>query len=137
MKTARRSLTVVTAAEMSCGWPLSGELWGTPVDLERSERGSTRWAVSVVWKRPGLSVGEAHCVEVVDATSGGYGFHARDWMLAYCTDSLGRGLPQLEHGVLGEPIDLAPFNGVVLGAGKKELEYLRVGSREALAHACG
>ena len=43
----------------------------------------------------------------------------------------------MEDGVLREPIDLAPFNGVVLGAGKEELEHLCVGSREALAHACG
>ena len=89
MKTARRSLTVVTAAEMSCGWPLSGELWGTPVDLERRERGSTRWAESIVRERPGLTVGEAHSVEVVNATSGGHGFHARDRMLAYGAVFLG------------------------------------------------
>ena len=67
----------------------NGELWGALVDLERGERGSARWAESIVWKRPGLSVGEAHCVEVMDATSGGHGFHAHDWVLAYGAAFLG------------------------------------------------
>ena len=89
MKTARRSLTVVVAEGMSCGRPLSGELWGTPEDFKRRERGSTRWAESVVWERTGLTVGETHSVEVVNAASGGHGFHARDRMLAYGAVFLG------------------------------------------------
>ena len=63
-------------------------------------------------------MGETQSVEVVNAASGGHGFHARDRMLAYGAVFLGCRLPQLEDGVMREPIDLAPFNGVVLGAGK-------------------
>jgi len=114
-QTVRRSLTVVAAWEGSIGRQ-NGKLRGTLVGLERGQRGSARRAESIVRERPGLSMGETNCVEVMNAPGGGYGFHARDWVLANCAGFLGRGLPQLEHGVLGEPIDLAPLNGVVLGA---------------------
>ena len=82
-------------------------------------------------------MGKAESMEVVYASSGGNGFHASDWVLAYGAVFLGRGLPQLEHGVLGEPLDLAPLDGVVLGPGKEELENLRVGRPGGSAHRIG
>ena len=55
-------------------------------------------------------------MEVMNAARGGHGFHAQDWPLA---DGAGFlpcvGLPQLEHAVLGEPVDLADLEGIVLG----------------------
>ena len=56
-------------------------------------------------------------MKVMDAARGGHGFHAKDRPLA---DGAGflpcGGLPQLEHAVSGEPVDLAYFEGIVLGA---------------------
>ena len=66
-------------------------------------------------------------MEVVEASSGGNGFQVFDRLLADGADFLGRGLPQLEHGVMGEPLNLAPFCRADLGPGEKELEDLRVG----------
>ena len=66
-------------------------------------------------------------MEVVEASSGGNGFQVFDSVLADGADFLGRGLPQLEHGGMGEPLNLAPFRRTDLGPGEKELEDLRVG----------
>ena len=72
-------------------------------------------------------MGEAEGVEVVKASSGGNGFHTCDGMLADGADFLRGGLPKLEHGVVGEPLDLSPLYRTDLGAGEQELEDLRVG----------
>ena len=82
-------------------------------------------------------MGEAHGVEVVDTAGGGNCFHAHNGMLADGAVFLGGGLPQLEHGVLGEPVDLAPLEGIVMGAGEQKLEHLCVSGRRATAHAHG
>ena len=54
-------------------------------------------------------MGETEGVEVVKASSGGDSFQACDGLLADGADFLGRGLPKLEHGVMGEPLDLSSF----------------------------
>ena len=82
-------------------------------------------------------MGKAESMEVVNASSGGDGFHGSDWVLAYGAVFLGRGLPQLEHGVLGKPLDLAPLDGVVLGSGKEKLEDLCVGRPRVTARRNG
>ena len=48
-------------------------------------------------------------------------------------DFLRGGLPKLEHGVMGKPLDLSPLYRTDLGAGEKELEDLRVGRSGAAA----
>ena len=82
-------------------------------------------------------MGKAESMEVVNASSGGDGFHGSDWVLAYGAVFLGRGMPQLEHGVLGKPLDLAPLDGVILGSCKEKLEDLRVGRPRATARRIG
>jgi hypothetical protein len=54
-------------------------------------------------------MGEAEGMEVVEASSGGDSFHTCDGLLADGADFLRRGLPKLEHGVMGEPLDLSSF----------------------------
>ena len=82
-------------------------------------------------------MGKAESMEVVYASSGGNGLHVGNWVLAYGAGFLDRGMPQLEHGVLGKPLDLAPLDGVVLGSGKEKLEDLRVGRPGASARRIG
>ena len=79
-------------------------------------------------------MGEAEGMEVVKASSGGDSFHTCDGLLADGADFLRRGLPELEHGVMGKPLDLSPFYRSNLGTGEKELKDLRVGRSRAAAH---
>ena len=59
-------------------------------------------------------------MEVMDAGGGGYGFHAEDSPLANGAGFLPRvGLPQLKYAMPGEPVDLADFQGIVLGAAER------------------
>ena len=77
-------------------------------------------------------------MEVMNAARGGHGFQALDWPLADGACFLSSvGLPQLEHAVLGEPVDLTGLEGIVLSPTKKELVYLCVSGRESPAHALG
>ena len=79
-------------------------------------------------------MGEAEGMEVVKASSGGDSFHTCDGLLADGADFLRRGLPELEHGVMGKPLDLSPFYRSDLGTGEKELKDLRVGRSRASVH---
>ena len=54
-------------------------------------------------------MGKAEGMEVVEASSGGDSFHTCDGLLADGADFLRRGLPKLEHGVMGKPLDLSSF----------------------------
>ena len=59
-------------------------------------------------------------MEVVDTGRGGYGFHAENSPLANGAGFLPLvGLPQLEYAMSGEPVDLAAFQGIVLGAAEQ------------------
>ena len=138
MKTARRSLTVVLRGPRREGWDeraaectvrganlfrlgrrdnTAAVEWKGSVGSEQSQRRLASAAAATIGKRWRLPVGEAFCMNVMDAGGGGYGFHAENWPPAEgagfppCV-----GLPQLKHAMPGEPVDLADFQGIVLGA---------------------
>ena len=95
----------------------SGDLWRGSEGLKKPQRGLASGAAAAVGKRRRLAVGETRCVEVMNAARGGHGFQALDWPLADGACFLSSvGLPQLEHAVLEEPIDLTDPEGVVLGS---------------------
>ena len=86
-------------------------------ELEQPQRGLACGTAAAVGERGRLSVGEAFCMIMMEAASGGYGVQAKNWPLADGTGFLPcAGLPQLENAMTGEPVDLTDFQGIVLGA---------------------
>ena len=69
------------------------------VELERGQLGLACGTAARIGERGGLSAREAFRMEVVNAAGGGDGFHAEDLPLADGTESLPRGVPQLETAV--------------------------------------
>ena len=141
VRSARRSLTVVLHGPRKEGWDegVAGNVvrganlfllgrrdntaaveWKGSVGSEQSQRRLARGAAATIGKRRRLPVGEACCMKVMDAGGGGYGFHAENRSLANRAGFIPCvGLPQLEHAMPGEPVDLADFQGIVLGAAEQ------------------
>ena len=80
-------------------------------------------------------MGQAGHMEVVDAARGSNGVQSQDLALTDGAVLVARGLPNLEHRVLGQPVELAPFDEIVLGSGEHELQYLCMGGWRPAAQA--
>ena len=86
----------------------------------RTQRGLACGAAARVGEQRILSMREAVCMKVVNAAGGGHGLHAEYGPLTDDAGFLhGVGAPQLKAAVAGEPVNLAQFQGIVLGASHK------------------